>query len=44
MQSRTDGMQLWGGENEIHGKARIYVHATQKWYAITVVVYARERN
>ena len=29
MQSRTDGMQLWGGENEIHGKARVYVHATQ---------------
>ena len=23
------GMQLWGGENEIHGKARVYVHATQ---------------
>ena len=31
MQSRTDGMQLWGGENEIHDKARVYVHATQWW-------------
>ena len=29
MQSRTDGMQLGGGENEIHGKARVYVHAKQ---------------